>query len=187
MITCWLYRNFVSSRMGVASSLPHWAQRHVQHCSICRETHRAATAVTRALAAGPAGERRPLPPFLHAKIMGAVRAETSSGLELRRPRRLAYGPLAVGLACLVLLAGTVWIWRPRTPAEQAQVVSRTPEELHFKVQLPSLAQVNQWTSSLDEPLENETQLVLNDAKTALTSLKNSFLPEPEKGAQNRQN
>jgi hypothetical protein len=117
--------------------------------------------------------------------MGAIRAETSLRLEQQPARRGQGVMLAVGPACLLLLAGVIWLCRPRIPAEHSSTSARPLAELDLK--LPGIAQMNQWSSALDEPLENETQLVLNDAKTALTSLKNSFLPEADEGPQHRRN
>jgi hypothetical protein len=54
---------------------------------------------------------------------------------------------------------------------------RTPTELALKVNLPSVAQLDHWTTRLDAPLEQETQLVLLDARTALDTLARSFVPE----------
>ena len=187
MITCWLYQRVVSTRLDEWPSSTGWAKSHVEYCLNCREIHRVGMAVPQRLSAGAAAERQPSPPFLHARIMRAIRAETHLDFRARPARRNSPVSVAVGAASLVLLAAVIWIYRPRTPAEHASVPTQPLADLDFKLELPGVAQMNEWSSALDAPLENETQLVLNDAKSALSSLKNSFLPETGKGDQTRRN
>jgi hypothetical protein len=79
-------------------------------------------------------------------------------------------------ACL-LLAGIVWLRKPTVPGQNEFGLKSVPAGLALNVNVPSATQVGQWTKTFDGPLENETQLVLNDAKAAFDSLKNSLLPE----------
>ena len=44
------------------------------------------------------------------------------------------------------------------------------------MKLPDALQFREWTTKLDEPLANEMKLVVNDAKTAMNSLADNFLP-----------
>src|SRR6185295_13021631 len=125
----------------------------------------------RALSASAEGERRPSPAFLHGKIMSAVRAaEPGEAPPVRG--RLAW---AVAVACL-LFAGLVWLRRPAAPVPNAG----GPTELALNVSLPAAARVDQWP--LDRALEQETQFVIADAKAAIDSLKNSFLPDAAEGS-----
>ena len=119
-------------------------------------------------------------PFLHAKIMSAIRAETEPALKPRPTRQFAASAFILTTACVLLLAGIIWMRQPAITGQGPSAPAPALPDLAFNVALPSAAQVNQWTTALDAPLEKETQLVLNDAKNALNSLKNSFLPEAEK-------
>jgi hypothetical protein len=42
--------------------------------------------------------------------------------------------------------------------------------------LPSVAPIDTWANTLDKPLDNEMQFVLDDAQTAIKYLQKSFLP-----------
>ena len=84
--------------------------------------------------------------------------------------------MGLGTACLIA-AGIVWLRQPSAPHPSASGVTASPAELALNVNLPTVAQVDQWTKTLDAPLEEETKLVLIDAKAALVTLSSSFLPE----------
>jgi hypothetical protein len=112
--------------------------------------------------------------------MSAIRAQDRLIAEPQTSLGRLGWVVAVGTACLLL---TFILLRhgPLAPAQRPPVATLVQPELAFSVNLPSTAQVDEWTTALDKPLENETQLVLNDAKTVIISLKNSFLPDNDKG------
>jgi hypothetical protein len=84
--------------------------------------------------------------------------------------------MAVGAAFLVT-ASIVWLRPSSAPLQDAAKATSLPSELALNVALPSAAQVDQWTKSLDAPLEQETKLVLLDATAAINTLARNFLPE----------
>ena len=133
----------------------------------------------RALSAGADGERRWPSPFLHGKIMSGIRA--SQRLE-SPPARWRLGWRAVaGTVCLLFVTGVIWMSRPPAPGSRGSGGRLVPAEGALALNLPSAAQVDQWTKTLDGPLEHEMELVLNDAQAAINSLKASFLPENAAG------
>jgi hypothetical protein len=81
------------------------------------------------------------------------------------------------VGCILLSSGILWMRHPTGRQPLVTGVTSVPTELGLTVNLPSAKQVERWTTKLDEPLHNETELVLNDAKAAINSLKNSLLPE----------
>jgi hypothetical protein len=112
-------------------------------------------------------------PFLHGKIMKAIRSmETEDARPARS--RLAWA-VAIGTVCLVA-AGTIWLRQPPLTDRIASQPAPAPAELALNVKLPSVDQLDQWTKSLDAPLEQETQLVLRDATAAIHTLAQGFLP-----------
>jgi hypothetical protein len=175
MITCWLYQKIISSRVSARLALPDRARRHAQSCPTCRQYYESATALARQLSLGADNERRPPSPFLHGKIMSAIRAEENLNPQPARAR--LNWAIPVTAACLFLLAGIVWLLQPAAPSQNLSSSAAVPADQALNVTLPSAAQVGRWTKTLDAPLENETQLVLNDAKTVIHSLANSFLPD----------
>lgn len=92
-----------------------------------------------------------------------------------RVSRLSWA-VALGLVCL-FAAGLFWQRQPRVLDNEAQKTNSTPVALALNVNLPSPAQVAQWTKKLDAPLEDESKLVLGDAQAALNSLARGFVPE----------
>jgi len=131
-------------------------------------------ALAQRLSASAGAERREPPPFLHGKIMSAVGSEGNAG---RQPATARLGwAMAVGAAC-VLAVAIVSLRRP--PAAHQSVLNPTPAPVQQVVNasLPAPAQMNQWLKTSEAPLENETQLVLDDAKTAMNTLAKSFLPD----------
>jgi hypothetical protein len=175
MITCWLYQKIISSRVSTRRALPDRARRHAQSCPTCRHSYESATAMARQLSLSADGERRSPSPFLHGKIMSAIRAEEN--LKPQPARARVNWAIPVAAACLFLLAGIVVMLQPAAPNQNVSRSAAVPAAAALKVTLPSAAQVGRWTTTLDAPLENETQLVLNDAKTVIHSLASSFLPD----------
>jgi predicted anti-sigma-YlaC factor YlaD len=155
------------------TALPDWTQRHAQSCPGCRQFYESAKTLAQQLSASVDKERLPSA-FLHGKIMSAIRAQEN--VELQPARGRLVWAIAVGTAC-VLLAGIVWLREPTAPGQNKSGPTSVPAELALNVSVPSATQVGQWTKTFDGPLENETQLVLNDAKAAFDSLKSSLLPD----------
>ena len=174
MTTCWLCQKTVSNRIDANRALPQWALNHIDHCPACRGAYESATAVALQLSSTANAQRLSLPPFLHGKIMSAVRsvenAQPQPGLS-----RLGWA-MAVGTMCL-LAASMVWLRQPPLPDQNASKSTSARAELALNVTLPSVAQVDQWTKTLDAPLEQETKLVVGDAAAAINTLARGFLPE----------
>jgi hypothetical protein len=88
-------------------------------------------------------------------------------------------------AVLVPALGVVAIaayWLAKAPPQKAALapsIPPIPAELAELIPPHSPAKVLAWTEKLDQPLENEIQFVVSDAKTALLSLTANFLPEHE--------
>jgi hypothetical protein len=171
MTTCWLCQKTVSNRIDANRALPQWALNHIDHCPACRGAYESATAVALQLSSTANAQRLSLPPFLHGKIMSAVRSVEN------QPRRTRLGwAMAVGLMCL-LAASMIWLRQSPLPDPNASKSTSAGAELALHVTLPSVAQVGQWTKTLDAPLEQETKLVLGDATAAINTLARGFLPE----------
>ena len=83
--------------------------------------------------------------------------------------------MAVGTLCL-LAASMIWLRQSPLPDPNASKSTSAGAGLALDVTLPSVAQVDQWTETLDAPLEQETKLVLGDATAAINTLARGFLP-----------
>ena len=174
MITCLFCQRTFSSCANVNTALPNWARNHLRDCAPCREYYEATTTLARQLSASAGQQRRSPSPFLHGKIMSTIRSQQNAESQPASGRwSLALG---VGTVCLVVAACIVWLQSPASDQNVAKSIS-APAEIRLNVNLPSAAQVNQWTKNLDAPLEEEMNLVLSDANGALNTLARSFLPE----------
>jgi len=106
--------------------------------------------------------------------MSAVCSQENPEPQLERSR--AGWAMAAGLVCLIV-AGVIWVRQPPVPDQDAMKSASAPAKLAFNVNMPSAAQMDQWTKNLDAPLEQETKLVLRDATAAINTLARGFLPQ----------
>jgi hypothetical protein len=179
MIKCWHYRRIISSSVDEGAALPRPAQNHIRTCPACREHHESETRIARQLSTSAGARRRSPSPFLHARIMSSVADSQSVSAErVPMPGRLGWA-VALVMAC-ILGTGILWLrHRPSPDGSVAPLASRSAPVSHeplLPVKLDAL-QLRQWTTKLDEPLENEMKYVVNDAKTAMNSLADNFLPD----------
>jgi len=174
MITCRRCQKILSQCLEAREALPDFARTHLHGCSGCRAYYEATTGLVRQMPGIAAQQAWSLSPFLHHKIMTSVRSQENADVQPGHAR-LSWAIMA-GAACF---AAAAIVWLRQSPAErqsESEVTSAQTEPA-LTVNLPSVAQVDQWTKSLDTPLERETQLVLSDANAAINTLARGLLPE----------
>src|SRR5258706_431126 len=153
MITCWLFQRIVSSRVDANTVLPVWAQNHLHNCSACRGIYESARTLVQQLSASADAQRQSPGPFLHGKIMSEVRSQHNAEPQ-RGHWRLGWG-MGLGTACLIA-AVIVWLRQPPAPDPSASGSTSSYAELALNVNLPTVAQVDEWTKTPDAPLQEET-------------------------------
>jgi len=130
--------------------------------------------------------RQAAPPFLAARIVNAVRADSSSrGPEPRLAlRRWAVGLGVAGLAALLTLKLVPWQTREvahLASATNAATTSTTSPAVgsvpNLPFRLPDSASLMAYGARLDEPLEREWQHMVADAQAAARSLAANFIPD----------
>jgi hypothetical protein len=171
MINCWYYRGIISTHVDAEVALPDSARAHVQNCQSCRQHYETETGIARQLSAAARAEDHTPSSSLHARILSSL-ANERTGPE-RRPLPGAL-PFALGTAC-VLVVSILWIVQHRSPTElnppvtiiKPTVVEEWPQEM----------KLGELAVKLDEPLQNEMNLVVNDTKIAMDSLARNFIPE----------
>jgi hypothetical protein len=84
--------------------------------------------------------------------------------------------LAAGLL-LVQPRPTAKLTTAPRPTQVARVAPRFIPALPASLKIPDENQLREWSVKLDEPLEHEMQLVVSDARSAVNSLENSFVPQ----------
>lgn len=171
MIICRIFQSIISSHVDAEAALPDWVQNHFHNCAACRQYYAAARRLAQLISASAEKQRRFASPFLHAKIMAAVHSQAD--IQAQPQRALGWAIMAGATSLMV--AALIW-WR-QSPAPAPSASAEVPTAPALNVNLPTLAQVGQWTKTLDTPLERETQLVLSDANAALNSLAKNFLPD----------
>jgi hypothetical protein len=171
MIACRIYQRIMSSCAEAEAGLPGWLQKHLHKCAACAGYYEATTRLVQQLSAASNQPRSPSP-FLHGKIMAAIR---SRGEMRTQPENgvLAWAIIS-GATCLV---AAVIIWWQQSPPPAPVASASGPSVPALSVNLPSVAQVDQWMKNMDAPLEREAQLVLSDANAALASLARNLLPD----------
>ena len=179
MIKCWHYRRIIASSVDANSALAQSTQNHLRTCPTCREFYDSETNVARKLSVGARAEQRLPSPFLHAKIMSSISSSEPDAFETKQmPARLGWA-VALVTAC-ILVTGLLWLnHRPAAVGlvgPQALRSAPVSTEAALPVKFPDATQFRAWTTKLDEPLEHEMKLVVNDAKTAMNSLADNFLP-----------
>jgi hypothetical protein len=187
MQICWLYRTIASFRLDSGKPLPSRIENHLGHCPSCQRFYTGHQRIVKTLVQ-TAGQAHPEPsPFLHARIMRSIE-------ESHRPQRASgmWWKWGIGLAGLAGLLLVLIVLQhnggdPEPPATMAgssrpdspRVASEEPEGEPMPAQVPlinpeSLVALGRM---LDQPLENELQLVVHDARTALRGLAQTFIPE----------
>ena len=175
---CWLYEKAISRAADAGSQTPAWVNRHLDKCIECRQTYQAHIRLTAALTASAPSQVTSPSPFLHARIMSALdqeaaRAETPSKIlqALRSILIPAFG---------LFIIGGLWIWKSESPKSTYQSAvsglvfqSKLFDPPHNGV---DAAKLLEWSENLDQPLESEIRLVVDDAKSVLSSLSDNFLP-----------
>jgi hypothetical protein len=177
MKLCFLYQKTLSFATDSERPAPRWVERHVAGCPACREFQQSELKLVHALRTDAAAEVSSFPPFLHARIMSQVgrnRPELSSwAVGIRWLRGLAVPALAL------ILAVGYWLRKPESlhPPSAPSLVSEVASEQSETPSITSPAQLLAWGEKFDQPLEGELHSVLNDARAALASLSDNFLPQ----------
>ena len=181
MLRCRLVQTWMSLSADTDRTPSGRCQRHLASCPACRSAGETTTRLVRSLEGGAGRLRQPAPPFLAARIVAAVRAPAPSTY---RAWGLAWTRVAwtVGVIVLGLLVGVVsWPRKSSTPGSAISVAQVDPNgpglAANLASRLPDSASLLAFGARLDEPLEQEWQRMLADARTAARSLAAAFVPE----------
>ena len=171
---CWIYRKAIACAADSQSTPPAWVRRHLEACPACQRFHEQEMGLSAALV-----RQKPalaeFPPFLHARIV--------AGLPRQTPEPNLWAMLvpwaraAIIPALSVLLLAGFWAWK--LESRKAGTLTAASVETRFAPLLsaaPDADQVLAWGRKLDQPLEGEMKAVVSDARLALNSLSETFLP-----------
>lgn len=177
MIRCLLHEWLSPLTGDLSDRGPRWLRRHRAACPRCEHAASGRRAVAARLRAEAARERRPVPPFLAARIRSAVkRAEAQARPGGVGRRRWMGWSLAAVAGLAVALAFGPW-WRPRTvEIDLAEFTREQAGRLTQQVRNLPPEPVRALTR-IDRPLQTELEAILADARTAALSLARVCVPE----------
>jgi hypothetical protein len=179
MKLCWLYQTALAWSKDPQAPAAAWVKRHLRVCPRCRRFDEEHSRVAAALAASAQAQVTDPPPFLRARILSTLKAESSRSVEPIALRRWAGAALVSAFSLFIMIA--FFVNRPGPhPARLNPAGSATEAWEQWKLRI-SPDQLLAWTERVDQPLENELNSVASDAKSALASLAGNFLPEPGAG------
>ncbi len=176
---CSFFQSRISRRIDAGESLTPRLQRHVAACVDCRRYYEGQLALTNLLSSQATQNRPGLSPFLHGKIMVAIRRDkTQPEPAWSRPR------WATALAALTAIAGVWLVLNQPTPRENISpknmahhsVTNDSPfgdRDLLVAIPKLNLAAVS---AHLDQPFADEANAVIADARSAVQMLARNFLP-----------
>ena len=180
MITCWFTKREMARRLDDETPLPPPVQHHLRHCAPCQQFYGTQSRLTRQLSHEARRQATQPSPFLGTRIMAAVRqAATTEPQPAAPPRWLWRTTLAVAaiVAALTVLPHLV-MQRPPPPHPSTQWFTKVIQLSGGEVLEQATGQtIEEWSVSLDQPLETEIAYVMNDARSAIDSLANRFIPE----------
>jgi hypothetical protein len=180
MRACWIYKIVMSHCLDSRERLPGWVDQHVESCEECARFHRGHRRVIDRLSidAAETASGSEASPFLHSRIMAAVRRAEPE------PSRVSFRPAwFAGVAASVLIVGALSLrllpelggqLKPTAPLAQSVVEQARP--LVPVLSLANGEKLLEMSRNFDQPLEAEIQFVMNDARSAIETLANSFLP-----------
>jgi len=178
MITCWFHKKIINRALDAGVELPAKAQQHLQNCPACRQHHQFHVRLSQRLVAEAELHRTTPSPFLHGKIMAALKRRPSA----QQSQRKSPAPIWA-TASVILLLGLLSIPLLHNPKHSpgqgpsSQAKSHAPSPLANQASDSAGRNLLEWSKALDQPLESEMQSVMSDAKTAIHLLAQNFLPE----------
>ena len=176
MIRCFNYRRKMSACVDAELELEAGLRRHIESCKPCRLFYEQELSIARGLARSSTKERVAPSPFLQARIMAAVDREGTAAHPWPWVSRLAW---AAGLApaCGALFYVVHGSFAPRPVAARPDLRGALKELTSLKKQMPDQQKLEQWSGTVDEPLDKEMRSLLHDARNVAQTLVVNFLPQ----------
>ncbi|RKX35072.1 MAG: hypothetical protein DRP71_04880 [Verrucomicrobia bacterium] len=176
---CFRKRFMISSVIDAGERLPDDLKAHLERCGSCRRYYGQQREVAEMLQR-PVDEKIELPAGLNESIMRAIREE-SEPRAIRRDRRRRFSPwLAPAALASVALAAALVILLQDTRPDSSQVAESDPGSPEAGVTSVGSAPsdyIRTWSVAINQPLDNELDNVVADARSAVRFLAINFLPD----------
>jgi len=176
MIRCFIYRRKLSACVDAENKLETGLRRHIEICQPCHRFYEQELSIARGLAGGAAKERVTASPFLRARVMTAIdRAERAPSRPVLSTRLAWAGGLAA--ACVILFLMVHGPLAPHRAVAPADVHGVLKELTKLGKEIPDQQKLQQWSGTVDLPLDKEMRSLLHDARNVAQTLVVNFLPE----------
>jgi len=193
---CQLYRFWINRAFDDGQRLTARSARHLADCEECRRWHERQLLVVQRLQAGrqtagaigtavstvggAAGATEVAPPFLRARILNEIKADSRREAPVTFTRWAWVGAAvaAVALAMIAAQSSTkqaALLVAPNEPAS-ASVPKSATALIEATSRFADGGRLLQVATNFDQPLQEEMHLVLEDARAALRSLQLEFVP-----------
>lgn len=180
MICIWK-RQKISTAIDAGESLPDDLRAHLESCASCRAFYEGQRTLDRALQ-HPVADKEPYPAGLNTAIMRAIRSPDEE-VQVPAVRRRQFSPWLTPLAfaSVALLAAVYLLVRePKLDEPVLANVEPAPIEDVVVQETPPSDYIRSWSIAINQPLDNELESVVADARSAVQFLAFNFLPEETK-------
>ncbi len=180
MITCWLTRREIARCLDDDRSLAPKLERHLHSCTRCAHYYATQQQLVGQLSQQAGHDHFEPSPFLRGRIVAAVRqaADADTAIPAPLPRPSWLGGLALSLGTATAIVIGIAVNRSTPPPASAELISKVIQLSGEQVIEETTGQsIEAWSVALNEPLESELQFVMNDARSAIDSLAENFIPK----------
>lgn len=185
MITCWLTRRDIAKCLDDDRPLAPKSEQHLHSCAQCAHHYATQQHLVGQLSRQALSDHFEPSPFLRGRIVAAIRqaAEADTTIPASSPRPSWIGGLALSLGAAAAIVIGIAVNRPDPTPASAQLLSKVIQLSGEQVIEETTGQsFEAWSVALNEPLESELQFVMNDARSAIDSLAENFIPKSLRAA-----
>ena len=176
MIRCFIYRRRLSACVDTDHELEPGLRRHIESCRPCQHFYERERLIARGLVRTAAKERVAPSPFLQARILAAVDRGDAVTRSWPWATRLAWAAgLATACVAVFLVVHNSFAPRPVAPRPNVRGVLR--ELTALETRMPDQRKLEQWSGTVDMPLDKEMRSLLHDARNVAQTLVVNFLPQ----------
>jgi len=169
---CQWYQFWINRHIDDDSPLSAHVQSHIKTCHRCSALHREQSDVHQQLRAAADGLQSPSP-FLKKRILNEIVGEKDA-----RTNPIAWRWISGGAFAVILAVVTLLLINPNSdPAPpKSTKLTLAPEWIELTAKVTSGEHLFRVATNLNQPLQQEMDLVIQNAQAALTFLANDFVP-----------
>ena len=176
MIRCFINRRKLSACVDAEREPGAVLRGHIENCQSCHQFYEQELSIARGLARSAAKDRFAPSPFLQARVMTAI--NRGGRVAQARPfvGRLAWAA-GLSVACVAVLLAVHGPFAPQPVVARPDVRGMLKELNALETHMPDQQKIQQWSGTVDLPLDKEMRSLLHDARNVAQTLVVNFLPE----------